>query len=353
MSAYGAMEHASRLKESLFSKGLHTLIFQPAARTGPHSDDLSHDEISTFCDTLGPLPSLIMAGPEPFLRPDLYRVARTFLLRNKVRRLFVHTDGSLHEVVAAFVRDLLYAHPDLELSVKVSLDGEGDLHDKLKARPDAFNKALDTLDKLKRLKTRYSGLSVMVSTLISNENASAMPGLMDFVFNKVGPDRHEFDLNQSGPAEAPVPLPDIAALKRLHRSVLANKVRYLKRDGSGAMRRLAVLCLASAAQDLQRGRLSGSRRTVACSGGRNICEIGPGGGLRFCPARPAVGSLRAVGLDFRKLWNSEQAEAERAKHRLENCPWVGVPFLQAAVSAGALPALRLLLRLPFSLDNLP
>ncbi|MFA6316854.1 MAG: hypothetical protein WC943_05495 [Elusimicrobiota bacterium] len=351
MSSYSALEHAGRLKESLFRKGLHTLVFQPVGAQGLTPDDLSRDEVSQLCDTLGRFPSLVLEGREPFLRPDLYRLCRTFLLACGVERLAVLTEGSKPEETAAFVQDLLFAHPGLGLSIKVSLDGDQALHDRLKSRPGAFNDAFVALDKLKSLKARCPGLSVVVRTMISKENEGALPDLMGYVFDKVRPDRHEFDLCL--PEDGAPGLPDSGSLKRLHRQVLENKSRYLVRDGATRLRRVGTLVLAAGAQDLQRGRLGGPGLCLACSGGRNICIIGPDGSLRFCPCRAPVGGLRSTGMDFRKLWRSDKAGAERREHEAGGCSCPETAFLQASASAGVLPALRLLLRLPWAIDNLP
>lgn len=351
MSSYGPMEHVRSLKERLFRKGLHTLILRPLGPAGAGQDELSLDEFSKLCDTLGRFPCLVLSGTEPFLRPDLYRLARTFLLANGVSRLAVLTDGRKPSEAEAFCRDLLFAHPGLELTIKVSLDGDEALHDRLKARPGAFNAALDAADKLKRLKARAPSLTVAVSTRITAENAPSLQNLMDFVFAKVVPDRHEFEValpEPGGPG-----LPDLASLKRLHRAVLANKSRYLARDGAGALKRMGLMVLAASAQDLQRGRLGGKGLNLACSGGRNICVLEHDGSARFCPSRPVVGSLRSFGMDFRKLWRSPEAQEELRRHRVEGCSCPETAFLQAAAGLGVLAGMRLLLRLPLAIDNLP
>ncbi|MBI4677802.1 MAG: radical SAM protein [Elusimicrobia bacterium] len=365
MSSYSALTYVSQLKESLFSGGLHTLLFFATSRCDcacpgccyrsrlNKADDLSLHEISGLCDTLGPFHSLVVTGGEPFLRPDLFQLCRTFLLRNRVRRLTVLTNGAQPDRIADFSRDLLYAHPGLPLSIKVALDGLQELHDGLRARPGAFNDALDSLDKLKRLKKRHPRLEVAVSTLISKDNAGSISSLMDFVFDKVGPDLHEFDFIQGESGTRPETLPDLPELARLQRAVLANKKRSLSGDGAGGLGRFAVLALAAAAQDVQRRRLEGRGPVVPCSAGRSICVVDANGDLRFCPYLPAVGNLRSAGMDFRKLWRSAEARAARTALRSRPCSCADLTYLKASASSGASSALRFVLAVPGALDSLP
>src|SRR5579884_2211698 len=93
-------------------------------------DDLSKDEIFALSRSLGPIENLNLSGGEPFLRPEFGEICRQFIRHNKVRQIFVPTNGSFADRTVAQITETL-KEKDLDLFVaELSLDGLGDFHDK-------------------------------------------------------------------------------------------------------------------------------------------------------------------------------------------------------------------------------
>ncbi|MBI5208590.1 MAG: radical SAM protein [Elusimicrobia bacterium] len=331
------------------SLALDTLVFLVASR---RDDDLSLDEVSRLCDSLGPLPGLVLSGGEPLLRDDLYRICRMFLLRNGVRRLDLLTSGGLPERAEGFARDLLTAHPGLRLTVKVALDGVGASHDKSRASPGSFDKAVATLAALKRLQARHGGLGVVASTLITGDNAADLGAIIDFVYGQVRPDAHEFDFARGVPGSPGGAPFDLRTVERLHLAVLANKRRYLDKSGAGAARRWAVLASAAVAQWMQRRCIEGRRPLIRCGAGRTIAVVDSNGDVRACESRPPMGNLRAAGMEFGRLWRSAEAQAQREAIRAERCSCTHVLFLKRSVAGDLRSAWSVAVRMPFALRTL-
>ena len=56
-------------------------------------DDLTKDEIFALSRSLGRIENLNLSGGEPFLRPEFGEICRQFIRQNKVRQIYVPTNG--------------------------------------------------------------------------------------------------------------------------------------------------------------------------------------------------------------------------------------------------------------------
>src|SRR6266568_611893 len=116
-------------------------------------DDLTQEEIFALSRSLGRIENLNLSGGEPFLRPEFGEICRQFIRQNKVRQIYVPTNGYFTERTIKQLSATL-EEPSLELfAVEISLDGLGEFHDTFRVTPRAFEHAMQTYDALADLQT--------------------------------------------------------------------------------------------------------------------------------------------------------------------------------------------------------
>src|SRR5437763_12833907 len=95
-------------------------------------DDLSKDELFALSRSLGRIETLNLSGGEPFLRPEFGEICRQFIQHNKVRQIYVPTNGYFTERTVKQI-SITLEEKDLDLFVaEISLDGLGEFHDKIR-----------------------------------------------------------------------------------------------------------------------------------------------------------------------------------------------------------------------------
>ena len=90
-------------------------------------DDLTKNEIFALSRSLGKIENLNLSGGEPFLRREFGEICRQFIKHNKVRQIYVPTNGYYTEKTIREVGETLQER-ELELFVvELSLDGMAEL----------------------------------------------------------------------------------------------------------------------------------------------------------------------------------------------------------------------------------
>lgn len=95
----------------------------------------------------GSLKTINITGGEPFLRKDLVEVIRNIHKAAPKSRIVISTNGFLTDRTVEIVRQILKFHPIL--GVGVSIDGLGEMHDRIRGYPGGFEKAVATVKALK------------------------------------------------------------------------------------------------------------------------------------------------------------------------------------------------------------
>jgi hypothetical protein len=87
-------------------------------------------------------------GGEPFLRRDLPELIRIYFERCGFFSASIPTNGFSPDEVARAAERICSFSPDLSLGVTVSIDGFRDFHDRVRAVPGLYDRALATLEAL-------------------------------------------------------------------------------------------------------------------------------------------------------------------------------------------------------------
>ena len=137
-------------------------------------NDLTAEQVAQVFAKIGGLDVVRISGGEPFLRKDLPEIADAIRRLSKPVVLHITTNGSLPDRVVSFVEG--FAQPKL-LRFMVSFDGLEAEHDRNRGKAVSFDKAIDTVQRLAKLRSRF-GLEVSANhTVISPQSLADNAGL--------------------------------------------------------------------------------------------------------------------------------------------------------------------------------
>ena len=147
-------------------------------------DDLSTEELFALSRSLGRIENLNLSGGEPFLRPEFGEICRQFIRQNKVRQIYVPTNGYFTEKTVKQITETL-KEKDLELFVaEISLDGLGEFHNKFRGSPGSFDKAMQTYDALAQLQESDPRLRIHSISTATDVNMDEIRRLTSYLFDR-------------------------------------------------------------------------------------------------------------------------------------------------------------------------
>jgi radical SAM protein with 4Fe4S-binding SPASM domain len=107
-----------------------------------------------------------ITGGEPYLRSDLPLIIKTINKRCPKARIIINSNGLLMQKIIEVTKELMVIDP--KIAIRISIDGQGLVHDKIRGVKGAFSKATQTLASLQKIPVKDLGISF---TLIQqNEN---------------------------------------------------------------------------------------------------------------------------------------------------------------------------------------
>lgn len=128
-----------------------------------------------------------VTGGEPTLRDDLIDIVKILTERcANLERIDVSTNGiNTIEVIDRIEQILAYLlKTEIRLTVSISVDGIGSLHDTIRGTFDAFKGADNSIEELKELMLLYSPFSVGMNATINKLNFGNLNDILDYSIKK-------------------------------------------------------------------------------------------------------------------------------------------------------------------------
>lgn len=280
-----------------------------ASRAEARTEELSLEEIRRTASSLGRLLWLAFSGGEPYLRKDLAEVSRVFYAANRPAIMLYSTNGLLPELIAERTEQILSHCRNSTVVVKVSLDGVGGEHDRLRATPGGFEKAMRTYRLLSKLPERYPNFELGINTVLFRDNQDHMDALVGFVRGLPNLRTHTISLVRGNPPDPRCkdidPDKYRQAAASLEEALTARTAAIYRFNGGGL----------KAAQDILQRRmiyrtLVEQRRQIPCYAGRLNLVLTESGELFACEMLPnSLGNLRSHGYDVSRVLESPRARA--------------------------------------------
>lgn len=135
----------------------------------------THDELpaSEYSKLPRSLRTINITGGEPFLREDLVDVVRKVHEVSPRSRIVVSTNGFLTDRIAKKMVQIMDYHHDL--GIGVSIDGIGEVHDRVRGVKGAYQKALATVEAMKEIGLK----DIRIATTLTDQNADQIMSLHD------------------------------------------------------------------------------------------------------------------------------------------------------------------------------
>src|ERR1051325_6272562 len=157
--------------------------------------DMTFAQIEKVSRTMPPITDLWLSGGEPTLRRDLSDVIDLFVTNNGVDRIIIPTNGLIKSRVYDVVDRALGNNPQIDLYLNIALDGYGQTHDRIRGVPGNWTKALDCIESLYPLKTKYTDrFRLNVNTVVCAENYTEIEMLAEFMWANYRLDGQYFNI---------------------------------------------------------------------------------------------------------------------------------------------------------------
>jgi radical SAM protein with 4Fe4S-binding SPASM domain len=163
-------------------------------KTTEGGDELTLKEIRRISESLGSLLWLAFSGGEIFLRDDLPKISRTFYKNNSPSIMLFPTNGQTPENIHAQMEEILRDCPESIVTVKVSIDGVREEHDRLRDSKGSYDRAISSIEMLAELLPRYKNFELGVNTVFMRDNQDMMDGIIDHVSTIKGVRTHTISL---------------------------------------------------------------------------------------------------------------------------------------------------------------
>ena len=134
------------------------------------TEQLSLEEIDKLSKSLPNLLQLSLTGGEPTLRKDLDKLVTIFCKNSNVAKCSISTNGMLTDRITKQVTKFVGDNPNTNFRISISIDGDEQLHDKIRGIKGSYSNAKNTMFELKKIK--YDNLHLDVTTTICKYNYS-------------------------------------------------------------------------------------------------------------------------------------------------------------------------------------
>lgn len=289
--------------------------------------EITPDEVR---DVLGQMPGMLwldVTGGEPMLRRDVLELFTAVCdATPALRVLHFQTNGWFRERVGEVVDLITARRPELELIITVSLDGPPQTHDAVRGREGSFDRALATIDALRR----RDDCATYVGTTVTPFNADQVEALGVLLHERLPNFRAgEWHWNWLQVSQHFFGNADLARLPKVQTRDLV--LHHLRRRGLPRnLVEIMELVFLTNLEFYRRGEPSG----VTCQALHSAAFISPEGNLYPCHVydRP-LGNVREQPIA--ELWASEAVQRARADIKQLACGGCFTPCEAYPALAGA------------------
>jgi MoaA/NifB/PqqE/SkfB family radical SAM enzyme len=287
------------------------------------SEELSLDEIKLIFTSMDKLYFLNISGGEPFLREDLVetiRLAKKYLSPNLVH---IPSNGLAVDLIERRVKEILevLSGSKTMLTIKLSLDGVGERHDEIRGVKGNFDRVMETYRRLSKLREEYPNFHLGINTIISKFNVECLNEIVEYV-RQLMPDSFVTEIAENR-SELFNLQSDITPDPETYEMLIQSFVAKVKDD---LKHKRSISKFTDASRLVYYGYviriLKEKRQVLPCYAGISNAHLNPYGDVWPCCVlgyEKSMGNLRDFNYNFKRLWNSEQANAVRSFIKISKC----------------------------------
>lgn len=289
--------------------------------------DLTLEEINRIYQSIGPVYFYNISGGEPFLRNDLDKIVEYALLHLRPKVIHIPTNALLPQKIKEKTHHILdkinRIRPKTILSVKPSIDGIEDTHDRIRGVKGSFRKLTETIDVLRDISQSNDRFHLELGTVVSRFNTADLDAIQKYVHNlNIQSYRNEIAENRSeffNENDDITPEADIYRLlmEKFKRRIIENihKKKFWAKK-SEALRLVYY--------DLVPRLMEKNEQVIPCYAGLSNIHLNHDGELWPCCVLGyslPLGHFRSSGIDYdyKRLMKTPQAQATLKYISRKNC----------------------------------
>lgn len=260
-----------------------------------------HLTVDDYAKVPSTLRDINVSGGEAFMRKDIVDIVKVINDKCNSPRIVVSTNGFRTKEIVASMEELRKTIPDI--GIGVSLDGIGEVHDRIRGVKEAYTRAIATLEGLKD--REFSNIRIGFTAM--NDNVSEMQKVYDLA-ETLGV-QFTMAVAQNSDIYFSTQVND-----QVGNGTLADALGYVikKELASYHPKRWMRAYYESGTLVFNRER----RRLLKCRAGIDFFYLAPEGIVYPCLTIPSpMGDLR--GNSFESVWESEQAD--RVRNEIDGC----------------------------------
>ena len=297
-------------------------------------DDLAFEELVDLSHQLGNIENLNLSGGEPFMRKEFGAICRQFIRRNKVKEIYVPTNGYFTEKTIAQIKETLKENSLRLFVIELSLDGMAEFHDEFRVTKNSFAKAMETYDALVELKREDPRLQIHSISTATAKNMDEIRRLTTFLYERCPQmSHHNLALirgDRKNPSLQGPKLDEYEKLAEYVRRLWAprEKARY-----GSIVEPMLQWAKVKTAQE--------ARQVVPCRAGILSAVVYSNGDVSVCEAHKPLGNIRDKS--FKEIWYSDEARKLRASIRAKDCYCTNEMFLWPSITFQPLQLIKAML----------
>jgi MoaA/NifB/PqqE/SkfB family radical SAM enzyme len=286
-------------------------------------DDLTKEEIFALSRSLGTIENLNLSGGEPFLRPEFGEICRQFIRQNKVRQIYVPTNGYFTDRTVKQISETL-KEKDLELFVaELSLDGLGEFHNKFRGSPGSFDKAMQTYEALAELQQKDSRLRIHSISTATEVNMDEIRRLTTYLFDRCPKmDHHNLALIRGDRKNPSLQGPNLQQYRQLY--------EYVRRLWASREENRYGSIVEPMLQWAKSKTAARQEQVIPCRAGILNAVVYSNGDVSVCENHPPLGNLRDKS--FWEIWRSPEAQSLRKSIAARDCYCTNEVFLWPSIT---------------------
>ena len=293
---------------------------------------LTIQELEKISKSIPFLEFLSMTGGEAFLRDEIVDIVDVFNQNTKVHRFDIPTSGFNPEMIESKTEKILRVLKNKPFRVDISFDGLVDTHNKIRRNPNAFNNAIETIHRLKKLRNKYSNFDLSIITTISEQNADEIESFSEFI-NSIFPDG-EWMVNLARPKDNSIS----ASTKVIDAYIKANEIidKRIAQNRFKGDRGHIIGRILTAKNVVRRNAIidiaCNKRTGGGCSAGTLAGVIALDGEVRACESiEKSLGNIRDYNYNLPDLWKGKKAFEFRKEIQQNQCICTHECFLSVSL----------------------
>jgi MoaA/NifB/PqqE/SkfB family radical SAM enzyme len=260
-----------------------------------------HLTVEDYAKVPSSLRDVNISGGEAFMRKDIVDIVQAVNEKCNGPRIVISTNGFRTEQIVTKMESLRKSIPDI--GIGVSLDGIGEIHDKIRGIKSAYDKALKTLEALKEREFK----NVRIGFTAMNDNAQEMKKVYDLA------ESFGFQFTTAVAQNSEIYF-STQANQQVKDGVLADALGYVMKSEL-----LSYHPKKWMRAYFESGTLlfnEEGRRLLKCRAGIDFFYLAPEGLVYPCLTIPSpMGDLK--GHTFEEIWESETAD--KVRREIDGC----------------------------------